>query len=158
MFWIGELLHLALSLLVGLIVFKIWGRPIFSFAAAIAAGFLIDADHLVDYFLAFGWKFNFFHFIEGRQFLESDKLYLPLHGWEFVIVLIVITIIFKNKIFKSVALALGLSLFLHLTADTFWNHGLMFRSYSIIYRAKNNFEVEKLVTKKHWEKHKLRKL
>jgi len=153
MFWIGEALHLALSLLAGIIVYKIWGNKLVSFIAAIAAGFLIDADHLFDYLLAFGWKFSLMDFLMGRQFLVSDKLYLPLHGWEYVIVLMIIVIVFKNKIFRSVALALGLSLFLHLAADTFWNHGLMFKSYSIIYRARNDFETERLVTPEHWEQH-----
>ena len=97
MFWIGELLHLFLSLLVGFIVWKIWKKPLVSFASAIVGGFLIDADHLFDYFVAFCWKFSLPDFLAGRQFLASDRLFLPLHGWEYVIVLFV-GLLFLKKV------------------------------------------------------------
>jgi len=40
------------------IVWRIWKKPAPAFLAAITAGFLIDVDHWLDYFLAFGFNIN----------------------------------------------------------------------------------------------------
>jgi len=41
----------------------------------------------------------------------------------------------------------------HLIYDTSANEGMKFSSYSIIYRAENNFDIERLVTPEHWKEH-----
>ncbi len=149
----NELIHLLLSLLVGFIVWKIWGKPLASFLAALTAGFLVDTDHLIDYFLAFGLNFRLDYFLSGYHFLKSDKMYIIFHGWEYVIILLALVSIFRSKFLKSVFLALSLSLFFHLAFDSFSNEGLTPKSYSIIYRVENNFDLEKLVSKEHYQYH-----
>lgn len=156
MFWINELTHLLLSLLVGFIAWKIWGKFWLGFVPALLAGFFIDVDHLFDYFLYFGWNFNLGYFIEGYHFLLSDKLRILLHGWEYAIIMLVLfVVLYKNPKFekiKVVLFAAGVSLFFHLTADSLMNEGLKIQTYSVIYRVGNNFEIKKLVTPEHYQK------
>ena len=162
MFWISELVHLMFSLLIGFIAWKLWKKPALAFTSAILSGFLIDADHLIDWFFEFGFLFSLAGFIRGDQFASSDKLFILLHGWEYAIIIIVAFLVVASKSgfakTKTILFALGASLILHLGADSTMNDGLSFRSYSLIQRAKNNFDIEKLVTPEHWEKHKQQEL
>lgn len=150
-------IHFFVSLLAGTVVFFIWKKAFFSFLAAIVGGFLIDVDHLVDYYIAFGFYFRLDYFLKGYQFLESDKLYIFLHGWEYGIILLVVAFIVREKITRSVFLALALGLFFHLTTDVFLN-SMPAKSYSLVYRIKNEFSIEKLVYEDHYKNHLLEKM
>jgi hypothetical protein len=112
----------------------------------------------VDYFLAFGWNFNADYFIHGFQFLKSGKIYILFHSWEYAIILLVIALFLKKNLkIKSFILAISIGLFFHLVTDIAINEGVTPRSYFIIDRAKNNFEIEKIVTPEHYEKHLIEK-
>lgn len=152
------LLHIITSLIAGYIVWKIWGKAMSAFLWGFIGGTLIDLDHLLDYFLAFGWSFNIEYFAKGYQFLKSDKIYILFHGWEYVIILLVIAIwAVKNKVIKSVILALALGLCFHLSVDTITNEGAKISTYSVIYRVKRSFELKELVTNDHYIDHQVRK-
>jgi hypothetical protein len=64
----------------------------------------------------------------------------------------------KNLKTKSFILAISIGLFFHLVTDIAINEGVTPRSYFVIDRAKNNFEIEKIVTPEHYEKHILKKV
>jgi hypothetical protein len=145
-------IHILLGLVAGFIAWKLWKRPFLAFFSGILGGVAVDVDHLVDYFLAFGIHFNLNYFIWGYSFLKSDKIYLLFHAWEYVVILLVLVLLFKNKAIKTVFFGLALGLFFHLSADVVIDK-LPMRSYSIIYRAKNNFDLQKIVTPFHWQKH-----
>lgn len=149
-------IHLSFALLVGFIVFRIWRKSTASFMGGALGGFLIDLDHLIDYFLAFGFNFKPDYFINGYQFLKSDKIYVLFHGWEYVIILMVIAVAVKNLKLKSLVFALALGAFFHLSADVIINNASV-KFYSIIFRSKNRFEVEKIVTPEHWREHLIEK-
>lgn len=149
-------IHLLLSLSAGVIVWRVWKKPFLSFFGAIFGGLLIDLDHFIDYFLAFGWSFDFFYFIKGFEFLKTDKMYILFHGWEYVLVFFVALLVLKNKTAKSLCLALALALFFHLVSDVFMDK-VSPKSYFIILRAEKNFDLEKIVTPEHWEKHQKQK-
>ena len=149
-------IHIMFSLLSGLLVFRLWKKPVISFAAAIVSGVLVDLDHFIDYFLAFGTNFRLDYFMHGYQFLKSDKVYILFHTWEYVIILLAISFILKNKWGRSLVLGLALGLFFHLWADVFINN-VPVSIYSIIKRSKNNFEIQKLAYPGHWEEHKRQK-
>ena len=138
------LTHFLFALLAGFIVWKLWEKPVVSFLSAIAGGVFIDLDHFVYYYLTFGFDLRWDYFFNGYQFLKSGKDYILFHGWEYVLILFVLLFVFKNKSAKSVVLGLALGMFFHLSIDSALN-GLPVKSYSIIERAKNNFEAEKLV-------------
>jgi hypothetical protein len=144
--------HVVLALLAGFIVWLIYRKPLWSFLAGFLSGVLVDLDHLIDYFLAFGWSFNLVYFRRGYEFMKNNKNYTIFHGWEYVIILLVIWMLVKNKTAKAVALALALGLFFHLGTDVVIDK-LPIKSYSIIYKIKSNFDVEKMVSPEHWEKH-----
>lgn len=146
------LIHLMLAILAGFIVFRIWKKPVVSFLASLAGGVGVDFDHFIDYYLAFGKKWNMAYFQNGYQFLKSDKLYILFHGWEYVIILILAVFIMKNRVIRSIFLALALGLFFHLCADVVID-GLPVSSYSVINRARNNFSLEQIVYPEHWQKH-----
>ena len=57
-----ELSHLVLSLLVGFVIWKKWHKHIGVFITALLGNVFIDLDHLIDYILAFGTKFNLIFF------------------------------------------------------------------------------------------------
>lgn len=145
-------IHVILSLIAGTIVWRIWRKPLVSFIFALISGVAVDFDHFIDYFLAFGWNFNFYYFTKGFEFLKSDKMYVFFHGWEYALVFLIMVIILKSKAAKSIFLALFFGLFFHLTADVFMDKTPP-KSYSIFFRAKNNFDLEKLSYPEHWEKH-----
>lgn len=96
--------------------------------------YLIDLDHLFDYLAFYGFRFNLFEFLNGKQFELSQKVYLPFHAWEWLVVLGIIS---KLRGWKSKYAAIILGILPHLLFDAIiWNHFLL---YSIIYRAVNNF-------------------
>jgi hypothetical protein len=145
-------IHVAFGILAGFLVWKIYRKPFLALCCSFFAGVLVDLDHFIDYFMAFGWSFNLYYFNHGFEFLKSNKIYILFHGWEYVAVLIVFWLIAKNIIAKTIFLSLALGLFFHLSADVYLDK-VPVKFYSIIYRAENNFDLEKLATPEHWEKH-----
>lgn len=156
--YLHELSHLILSLLVGLILWKISGN-VFVLSVALIGGFFIDLDHLLDYFLAFGVKFNLAYFLKGYQFLKTDKIYVVFHSWELAIISLSFSLFFfshpanlTNFTISMFLLSFSLSLFLHLSVDVFTNN-MQAKSYFLIYRMNNNFELKTMVTSDHYQKH-----
>ncbi|HLN19079.1 MAG TPA: hypothetical protein VK255_02825 [Patescibacteria group bacterium] len=145
-------IHVLLAFLAGFIVSNITQKYLISFIFALLSGVGIDLDHFIDYFFAFGWHFKLSEFLSGAQFLKSDKIYILLHGWEYVIILILAFLLLKNRTARPILLALTLGLVFHLGADSVLNEGMKPSSYSIIYRFKNNFDSRRLVTPDHWQK------
>ena len=175
-------IHLFFAILAGLIIWLIYKKPIICLVGGVIGGFLIDFDHFIDYLIVFGFNFKFDYFFNGYQFLKSDKIYILFHGWEYVIILVILGLILaKNKKIYPVAsvscateypttnhgyatgatafiFALALGAFFHLATDVVLNEGLTAKSYSIIFRAKNGFQMNNIVTPEHWKSHQLKKI
>lgn len=149
-------IHISLSILAGLIVGRVFKQYRLSVGVALVSGFLVDFDHFIDYFLAFGASFNLNYFIKGYQFLKSDKLYIIFHGWEYAVFFLFLAIVFKRKLKKAIFGGLALGLLFHLSADVIIDQ-VPPVTYSLIYRAKNNFQMEKLITPQSWQEHMERK-
>lgn len=155
-----ELSHLVLSLLVAFIIWKKGHKHIGVFIAALLGGVLIDLDHLIDYFLAFGTTFNLTYFLKGYAFLKTDKIYVLLHSWELVIILFLalpaVALLCKQAkeglFIRILILAFSLSLFFHLIVDVQTN-SMKAQSYFLLYRMSNNFELKTMVTNEHYLKH-----
>lgn len=146
-----EILHITASILAGLIVWKLYKKLWTSLIAAFFGGVLIDLDHLIDYYFAFGPTFDLYYFTQGYQFLKSGKVYILFHGWEYAFALLVIFIFIRHyKILASVILAFTLAMITHLTIDTLTNE-MYFKSYFIVKRARVNFDMQKLVPASHYE-------
>lgn len=163
-FIIHELIHIVAGLLIGYFVWKRWQRLFVSFFSALLGSVLVDIDHFIDYFLAFGLNFNLNYFLKGYAFLKSDKVYVPFHAWEWVILCLIIYKIIEKKSKKTLMLKYALSLLLafslglssHLIIDTLANQVIL-PGYSLIYRGLNNFDVYQIVKKDHYQKHLIEK-
>ena len=136
-----ELVHLVLVLTVG-IFFYLKHRDWRLFLGAFSFGFLIDIDHLFDYFLYFGFKFNLSSFLDVTTYMmPAEKIYVLFHGWEFIPLVWLIGK-WMNRRFKikNLEWAVSLAYLSHLIWD--WigvsTHPL---AYSSIYRLLNNFSL-----------------
>ena len=145
-------LHLTLSLLAGVLVWRIWKKPFASIVGGIIGGVFVDFDHFIDYYLAFGFSWKLDYFRNGYQFLMTDKIYVLFHAWEYVIILALIAFVVKNKIARSFIAAVALGLFFHLLTDVVVDD-MPFRSYSLKYRIENNFELKQLVKPENYIQH-----
>jgi hypothetical protein len=147
----AEILHFGLSLLIGFFVYKKY-KNFLVILLSLLGGFFIDFDHSIDYLIAFGWPIDFKNLISGASFQALDKAYLFFHGWEYVLLGLALFFIIKSSKIKLLILAFSLSLFGHLLIDWKTNN-MYFKSYSVIVRFRNNFNLERLVTPEHWERH-----
>ena len=151
-------IHVFFALVSGCISWFFFGNPEISFIAGFIGGVLIDLDHFIDYFIAFGLRFKTDYFIKGYQFLKNDKIYVLFHGWEYVILLLAFTISISGLTsLKSAIFALALGALFHLIADTHINKGMSYKGYSFIFRVMNRFEIKKIVTEEHYKEHLLEK-
>ena len=133
-------LAIATGYLLGRHFKKVWLGIIFGFLG----GFLIDLDHVLEYFFVFGLRFNLVYFLQGREFLTGEKVHLIFHVWEYLPLLVLIAIIFrKRKIFQAAILTLAVAASVHLLTDCLIN-SYPVKFYSIVYRAENGYSAQKL--------------
>lgn len=92
--------------------------------------YFIDLDHFIDYFSYYGFNFNLFKFLGGEHFEVTQRAIVPLHAWEWVIVLSLISL---KRGWKSLSTILLMGIIPHLILDSINQNHFLF--YSIIYRA-----------------------
>jgi len=145
---VSEIIHFSIALILFLIFLKFY-KP-FTASFAFLFGFLIDADHLFDYFyylIKFDKPFNPPVFFTPEPFIASQKVFIPLHGWEWALLLLVLALVFRLEVFKkdfwkrlsNILIVSGISLFAHLVTDYFTN-GMYLASYSFFWRLLNDFD------------------
>lgn len=135
-----EAVHFLLSITVGVCVGYITGNW-WALPMALASGFLIDADHLIDYFIYSGGKFSIGEFRSSNYFDRSGKVYVFAHGFEYAIALIILGLIFPHL--GWLFFSLGISNLLHLLYDTAVN-GAIWPTYFISFRIAKNFDHKKM--------------
>jgi len=159
-------IHFLLSILAGYVVFRFWDKKwrvgtrterlgrsgTGAIIGGILGGFFIDLDHLIDYFLVFGWKFNLNYFLKGWSFAKSDYIYIFFHSWELVLLLLIIFLILKKGLVKTFTLALALGMCAHLFTD-YTMTGAPASLYFLTHRAKNEFKIEKLFPPEDYQSH-----
>lgn len=139
---LDEFIHFSLSIIVGAIVgyfaHNFWVLPV-----ALISGFLIDADHLLDYLIY--TKFRRLDlkelFDQGKFFDKLGKVYVLAHGFEYAIILIILAVIFPNLAWLFYSL--GFANLIHLLYDTFVNGGV-WPAYFITFRVAKHFDHNKL--------------
>lgn len=138
-----ELVHLLLTAVIAGFLywrFRDWKLIIACFLLSI----FIDVDHLFDYFAYFGPKINLSSFFDVTSYIEpANKIYVLLHGWEFVIPFWLIGR-WVGKKFKvnGSEWAISLTYLGHLFWDNFsFSHHPF--AYFFIYRLVNSFSLEK---------------
>ena len=145
---IHELTHLFLCVLVAVIGFY-YRRSLWVWIASFAAGFLVDVDHLIDYFV-YRRSFSLYmaEFISGKYFDVSGKIYLFLHSYEAAILCLCLAIVYSltkktSRISKTIVLliVIGFSLILHLLYDTVY-YKPDWGTYFIVNRISNGFDID----------------
>jgi len=104
-------------------------------------GFLIDADHLLDYVREYGFRGSREEFF--RLFYETrfNKLLLVFHAWEWVVALLLLA---AYNDWNNVVLGGAIGIFQHLVFDQMTN-GVTPGGYFIGYRAAKHFSRECIV-------------
>jgi len=129
--------------------------------ASFIGGVGVDFDHFFDYWKAYGWKFSFSKFSQGKQFEQSKKIYVPFHSIELAIVLIGISIwLVLNPSFSLLIsfmiLSFSMSLLTHLLLDLILNE-VNWYTYFISVRVYKRFALKQLVPKEHYESHRIKR-
>ena len=132
--------HLPLTILVIIIMSHIDGVNLNIILLCLIFGWLIDLDHLIDFFLLNKKKdyFNLNLFISGSYFQKTQKIYIFLHSYEITLILIFLSSFYDKNIFY-----VALAHILHLFQDHIFNKVKLF-SYFFIYRLSNNFDIKKI--------------
>jgi hypothetical protein len=97
--------------------------------------YLIDLDHLIDYFSYYGYSFNLYNFSNVDYFTYSGKAYVVFHAWEWVAAFGLLA--YLRKRWNSIFTIITFALLPHLIVDTLTLKSVLI--YSIIYRIITNF-------------------
>lgn len=116
---VHEVLHLIIGTLLGFTLFKIT-RKKEVILWVILASLLIDIDHLVDYFLAYGFSFNLSVVSSGEYFDLNKKAILPFHSWEVALISVSLGFI-KSIRYRIIFLSIGVGMLGHLLVDQVTN-------------------------------------
>ena len=144
-------IHLIMAILSGLFFALIFKKLYWGLAAGLLGGFLIDLDHVLEYFFVFGLRFNLSEFLQGYQFLSSDKIYLVFHAFEYFPLLLLLVYLFrKRQVLSFFLITLAFSGFVHLVSDCYINNYPP-KNYSILYRMSKNFSAPELLRAHQWE-------
>jgi len=141
--WVTELIHLFTALILFLLFSNFFGISVG--LLAFLGAFLIDGDHMFDYFvyiLKTKDPFNFKRFFQANYFDETGKIFVLLHSWELVVAFVALYFVS----FSAVFLVLGVSILVHLIVDQFTNH-VNLLAYFLTWRAINKFDVNAVCDK-----------
>ena len=114
--------------------FKSWGLAISSFII----GVFIDLDHFVDYIREYGWRIKVKDFFDRCYTCQFDRIMLLWHGWEWMALLSISAWLTDWNPWVTGAL-IGYSH--HIILDMLSNSNAM-RSYSLIWKWKNDFHFD----------------
>jgi membrane-bound metal-dependent hydrolase YbcI (DUF457 family) len=106
--------------------------------AALLAGSLIDADHVLDYVLGEGFVLRWHSLTSGSYFRKRGKALVLLHSYECVILAGVLLIRFGHF---DVAVGVVAGAMTHLLSDVFY-YGFTPLCYSLTYRLVHGFRLD----------------
>jgi hypothetical protein len=122
-------------------IFRSWELTVGSFLS----GVLVDADHIIDYWVVHGLRFDvkqFLFYFDEKNFQNREKLFFILHGWEWLGMLAVVACLTNwNQWITGLMIGYGQ----HMVLDEFRNN-MNFRlrpyfwGYSLLWRWKKGFD------------------
>jgi len=127
--------HVSISLIFAWWIFAAFKSWEFALAT-IVSGIFIDIDHFFGYVKEFGWNFKLDLFFRASYEGLYQRSYLLFHGWEWAILLAVLT---YASAFSEVFCGLLVGYLLHITLDQIFNRPEPW-AYSIIWRRRHKFE------------------
>ena len=128
-------LHLAAGI-AGSCLFYQWFSA-FDAMMFLCGSVLIDLDHLIDYIVCFGPGVSIKRFFR-REFIRSDKVYIPFHSWELVALLFIFGVFLKGLSF------LAFGMLVHMVIDYLYHHLKTPLFYSLFYRFQRGFSYSRL--------------
>ncbi len=108
--------HIYASAVLGGIVYTVSKSAAMSLTAFLS-GFLIDLDHLLDFFLLSDQKFSISVFFDWFHNDKWDKIVVIFHSYELYVLLAITAYHFPNHILQGLVYGIGL----HLLLDQVWN-------------------------------------
>lgn len=130
-----ELTHFLVATVLGAGLFWKY-RSLKLILVTFAVTFLIDLDHLFDYFY-FSGSLKFWGYFDNADFfILSEKVFVPLHSWEAVIILGAMGLFRKLPILIVVSIVMAG----HILVDQF-SYTSNPLAYFLIFRALNNFSL-----------------
>lgn len=139
LFW-SEVVHLLFSMLLGWFVYKKLYQSYWVFFWVLLWGFFVDADHFIDFWIAFPFSFDLKLFFSWASFHYLNKAFLFFHSYE-IVFLWLIFVKYSTSRFRYLLLAFCLGLLSHLVIDVITNEAKI-SWYSLVYRAMNNFDLK----------------
>lgn len=141
-FFFHELIHLLITVLISFFIWRRF-RDFRLILVVFLFGIFIDIDHWFDYFAWFGSKINLSNFFNVASYVhQSGKVYILLHGWEWLPIFWLTGKLIGRKIkMRGLEWAIFLSFLGHLLWDNFSfpHHPL---AYSFLFRLINNFSLK----------------
>jgi hypothetical protein len=134
LFW-DEVAHGLVSILFSFFIYKKTGKLKFTIIPLLMT-YLIDIDHMFDYWGFYGFGFNPLKFVQMEYFFGPGRAFIPFHAWEWVAIFAAIS---YKKGWNSYTTAITLGMIAHLIWDTISMQNLLF--YSIIYRGLIGFRI-----------------
>ncbi len=129
--------HIGVSFSLSTMVFALTKNYLFALSSFLS-GTLIDFDHFFDYFKSAGIKFNLNDFFNRCENLQIEKIYLLLHSYELLLLLLLLTHLTS---YNSVIIGILFGFSQHLLLDQIFN-GVRPLGYFLIHRWRNGFSSE----------------
>ena len=137
---VTEIYHFIAAILAGVLIYLLFGQLILSFLTFMIS-FFVDIDHLFDYLFAEGFRVDIPSFFSGAFFRKWNRIVLPFHAWEYVLILLILFWVWGNPLFAAVAVAL----FSHYSVDFITNE-VTKPAYFLLYRIGVGFDIKKIST------------
>lgn len=131
--------HLSVSLITGVVTF-LTTRTISPSVACFLAGWLIDIDHVWDFYKNGCRGFSVKRFTHAMDNGKIKKTYLYFHNYELILILGLLCFVTH---FNYLLCFSTLGLAIHLLLDQLFNQTLPF-SYFLTYRILNRFKTERI--------------
>jgi hypothetical protein len=140
---VEPLKHLLVSTVIGLFGFLSTGS-FFILFFTIIFGFFVDFDHYLEFLKTSGLRraLKIKEVVSSKHFIESNRLILIFHSWEYVALLCILTIFYK---FDTILVFITLGYSSHIILDFVGNYDLKGYSYFILIRIIYKFDRGKLV-------------
>ena len=129
--------HFVIGLGISFFVFKKTKNIGYIFLCLLAS-FLIDVDHLFDFWMAYGFSLDLGKFFEINFFKINGKVFVPFHSWELVGLILLLSKFAKK--YKWVLLTVSLAMFGHILWDAI-SYKIVAIDYSLIYRSVHDFKI-----------------
>jgi membrane-bound metal-dependent hydrolase YbcI (DUF457 family) len=139
--------HLIVSVIIGFAGFYLF-EDIFILMFTVLFGSFVDFDHYFEYIHTTGLNqaLNIREFYHSKHFIQSNRMILIFHSWEYVFILFLITATLNYDI---LFLFITLGYTSHLLLDQIGNFDLKWSFYFLSIRAYYRFNRNKLVRQKY---------